>query len=440
MRIRNFIGLLLPAWLLLAACSAGQPKIVTVEVPHVVREIQYVTVEVPRIEREIQFATVVVTQIVRETVVVTPAPPPEWRLDVSQGVSLGIPRTLHSATRLNDDRILLAGGSNGVDDHYALVEIFEPASGTLIPAAPLNTSRHEHSATLLPDGRVLVVGGYNAQQQWLVDAEVYDPLTNTWTVTPPIYSHGVQHTATLLPDGRVLLVGGCIGSGICTDRVELFDPQTNAWTEAASLASDLGSHAAVLLDDGRVLVAGGAGSTGYEAGGAGQVYDPLANLWTITGPMVLGRAQAPMIKLLDGRVMAAGGISISDNPIALSSVEIYDPVTNNWTEAASLAQPRYAHNLATLADGQVLALGGAHEYDFTGGNPWTEDSFIRELESYDPGTDRWYNAGKLVQPEAYAATVSLPDGRLWVTGGGAGSDMGKAWAETWLIAARVMQP
>jgi hypothetical protein len=93
MRIRNFFGLLLTVWLLLAACSAGQPKIVTVEVPHVVREIQYVTVEVPRIEREIQFATVEVTRIVRETVVVTPAPPPEWRLDVSQWVPLGIPRT-----------------------------------------------------------------------------------------------------------------------------------------------------------------------------------------------------------------------------------------------------------------------------------------------------------------------------------------------------------
>jgi N-acetylneuraminic acid mutarotase len=315
-----------------------------------------------------------------------------------------------------------------VDDQYALVEIFEPASGVLIPAAPLNTRRHEHSATLLPDGRVLVVGGYNAQQQWLVDAEVYDPLADTWTVTSPVYPHGVQHTATLLPDGRVLVVGGCIGSGICTNQVELFDPQTNAWTEAAPLASDLGSHAAVLLDDGRVLVAGGAGSTGAAAGGVGQVYDPLTNIWTVTGPMVLGRAQAPMIKLLDGRVLAASGISISGSPIALSSVEIYDPATNNWTEAASLAQPRYAHNLAMLADGQVLALGGAHEYDYPGGNPWTADSFIRSLKARSWDGPR-YNAGELAQPEAYAATVPcLMVG--WVTGGGAGSDMAKVWAET----------
>jgi hypothetical protein len=36
-------------------------------------------------------------------------------------------------------------------------------------------------------------------------------------------------------------------------------------------------------------------------------------------------------------------------------------------------------------------------------------------------------------PVAYTADVFLPDGRLWVTGGGAGSDTAKAWAYTWLI-------
>ena len=411
------------AGLFLSACGSAQPQIATV----IVRETQIVTAEV--------------TRVVRETVVVRPTPPPPqiWSVDVSPGADLGMPRTWHTATRLKGGKILLAGGGNGADEQYAAVEIFDPVSGSFTQAAPLHTPRHEHSATRLQDNRVLVVGGYNSQQQWLEDAEVYNPSSNTWTVVPPIYSHGVQHTATLLADGRVLVVGGCVGSGVCTDRVEIFDPRTNSWTEAAPLESDRASHAAVRLNDGRVLVAGGT-----LADRDALIYDPLANTWTATGPMVRQRTQARMTRLLDGRVLAAGGLIISDAPIALASAEIYDPGSNTWTAAASLAQPRYAHILASLPDGQVLAVGGAREYDYPvghpNGNPWTASSFLQDIECYDPGSDRWYVAGELPMPEAYAAAVFLQDGRLWLTGGGAGHAVATAWANTWLITPMSNQP
>jgi len=386
-----------------------------------------------------QTVTVEVTRIVRETVVVTPTPQLAWRMDVIQGAALGLPRTWHTATRLADGRILLAGGSDGMDAQTVLVEIFDPVNTVFLPAAALHTPRHEHSATLLADGRVLVVGGYNHPQQWLTDAEVYDPAADAWTVLPPLYPHGVQHTATLLADGRVLVVGGCIGSNVCTGRVEIFDPSTDSWIEAVPLQSERASHAAVLLNDGRVLVAGGT-----LADSDALLYDPRANTWSTAGAMVWPRAQAPMIKLLDGRVLAVGGLSLPGDPLPTVGVEIYDPSTNTWTAAASLAQPRYAHLLALLPDGQVLAVGGAREYDYPvgypAGSPWTSTSFLQEIECYDPGADRWYGAGGLPVVEAYAAAAFFPDGRLWLTGGGAGHALAKAWAYTWLLTPVFTQP
>jgi hypothetical protein len=384
-----------------------------------------------------QIVVVEVTRIVRETVVVTPVPPSELKVKVTQGISLGIPRTWHTATRLNDGRILLVGGSNGMDEHYALVEIYDPASGLLTPAAPLHTPRHEHSATLLLDNRVLIVGGYNSWQQWLADAEVYDPRTDTWTVVPPIYPHGVGHTATLLRDGRVLVVGGCIGSSICTDRVEIFNPNTNSWTDSTHLTDYRAFHTAALLEDGRVLVAGGGGPYGDPADGDALLFDPITNQWTATGPMVRPRQQAQMVKLLDGRVMVVGGLTVSAYPVALASTEIFEPVSSTWTSAASLAQPRHVFTLALLPDGQAMAVGGAHEYDYPvnypDSHPWTVSSFVREIETYDPRSDRWRVAGELPQPVTLGAAVFLPDGRLWLTGGGAGHALAPAWAETWLI-------
>ena len=90
-----------------------------------------------------------------------------------------------------------------------------------------------------------------------------------------------------------------------------------------------------------------------------------------------------------------------------------------------------------LPNGQAIALGGAREYDFPenypNGHPWTISSFIKEIEIYDPQSDRWHIAGELPQPLTYCAAAFLPDGALWVTGGGAGHAVSPAWAETWVI-------
>ena len=351
-------------------------------------------------------------------------------LNITQGTALQFPRTAHTATRLPDGKILLVGGSRAVDDFLAEVELFDPKTGLSRRVASLHTPRHAHTATLLPDGRVLVVGGYTLPQQWLNDAEVYDPVADTWTVVPPRYSHGSTHTATLMKDGRVLVVGGAIGNGVATERVEIFDPQTNTWTEARPLTSELTYHTAQLLDDGHVLVAGGAVANGATpAGGDAQLYDPRTNTWTATGPMVQPCIFSQSARLPDGRVLVAGGTLLNQSvpPIPiLASAEIYNPTSNVWTSAADLSQARYNHVLVPLPDGQVLAVGGARDWD----NRWTENSFVREIEIYDPVDNEWRTVGDLPQPGTGATATLLLDGRVWLTGS---RYMEKHWSDTWLI-------
>jgi N-acetylneuraminic acid mutarotase len=427
-------GFLIAMGLILSACGLGKPQIATVEVTRVVPQTQIVTAEVTR--RETQIITIEVTRIVRETAIPIPVPLSSAFVDVSQGIALTLPRTLHTATRLLDGRILLVGGSQASDEDLVAVDIVDPAMGTITQAAPLHTPRHDHTATLLLDGRVLVVGGYSLPRGWLDDAEVYDPFMNTWTVVPPHDSHGVQHTATLMKDGRVLVVGGTIrsGPGIAgTERVEIFDPQTNSWTEARSLKGDRGSHTAQLLNDGRVLVAGGGGGINAPpAGGDALLYDPQANTWTATGPMVKLPIYAESVRLPDGRILVVGGINFEDlaTQKMSASAQIYDPVSNIWTAVANLSEARYAFVLALLPNGLVLAVGGAREYDTV----WNEASFVHEVESYDPVANRWHLAGLLPRPGANSAAAVLPDGRLWLTGGQAGRPSATYLPDTWLIA------
>jgi N-acetylneuraminic acid mutarotase len=359
----------------------------------------------------------------------TLVPPSKLSVNVTPGTALQFPRTRHTATRLLNGKILIVGGSRASDDHLAEVELFDPLTGLSTLVAPLHTPRHQHTATLLPDGRVLIVGGYSLPQQWLSDAEVYDPIADAWTVVPPQHSHGVEHTANLMKDGRVLVVGGCIGSGVCTDRVDIFDYQANVWSEALPLPSDRASHTAQLLNDGRVLVAGGGRSIdNVPLGSDALLYDPQMNSWAAAAPMVTMRLQAQAVRLPDGRVLVTGGLDTENpsNPVLTASTEVYDPISNTWTSAGNLSQARYQHNLVLLADGQVLAVGGVRDEE----SHWTESSFIREIERYDPATGRWSIIGNLSLPRVYATATLVSDGRVWVTGG---RYMETYWSDTWLI-------
>lgn len=183
MRTSKRLCFLVWAGILFSACGTAQPQTIPVEVTRIVPEIQIATVEVTRLVPKYLVITVVVERPVQATAVPTPTPPLEMDVDVTQAISMLVSRAMHTATRLADGRILLAGGSRSPDEHLAEVEIVDPATGNITQAASLHTPRHEHSATLLQDGRVLVVGGYNLQSQWLDDAEVYDPAANTWTVS-----------------------------------------------------------------------------------------------------------------------------------------------------------------------------------------------------------------------------------------------------------------
>ena len=267
----------------------------------------------------------------------------------------------HTATLLADGKVLVAGGIRGSipSDTLASAEIYDPAVNSWMGAAPMLDSRSRHTATLLDDGRVLVVGGFSVKigERGLIvgqpgDAEVYDPRTNRWSVTPPMARYRREHTATLLSDGRVLVAGS--QDDLTFNSTEIYDPIVNRWSAAAPMTSGRALHSAVRMANGEVLVVGGISqgqnSPAIELASA-EIYHPSTNRWTAVASMKQARTSETTTTLGDGRVLVLGA------GFARARPELYDPARNSWSVVGPAAL-RSGFTATRLQNGRALIVGG----------------------------------------------------------------------------------
>ena len=103
-------------------------------------------------------------------------------LSMSPTGSLTTPRDLHTATLLNNGKVLVAGGV-GPTTFPLVAELFDPASGTFTATGSLGAVRHSATATLLKNGKVLVAGGKGAPGTPTASAQLFDPVTGTFMPT-----------------------------------------------------------------------------------------------------------------------------------------------------------------------------------------------------------------------------------------------------------------
>jgi len=230
-----------------------------------------------------------------------------------------------------------------------------------------------------------------------------------WLTNSPMLAIHSGGTATLLQSGKVLVVGGEVDSET-TAAAELYDPATGSWTPVRPLHTARTGHSATLLLNGKLLVAGGFNNnyqTGLTYANNAELYDPISETWTETGPLQTGRFDFTATLLFDGRVLVAGG-AVTDTNTA--TAELYDPATGFWTPTGNLNESRDHYTATLLPDGEVMVSGG------------TSNGFIypgtrSSIELYDPTQGQWTLAGTMVQERVGHTATLLPSGKVLLAGG-----------------------
>ncbi len=323
------------------------------------------------------------------------------------------PRSGHTATLLQDGKVLIAGGMRRNQDFYRSAELYDPAAGKFQATGAMTIARVGHAAVLLRSGMVLVVGGW-VGHGCTDSAELYDPTTGRFTALTSMTAKRGQPSATLLGSGDVLITGGAdhdSPGGVAS--AEIFRATTFKFERVGSMHNARISQTATVLNDGRVLIVGGRGES---VTASAELYDPDTKQFVVTGSLLTARYKHSAGLFPDGRVLIAGGSDDRDWQGKMDSAEIYDPLTGKFSATSPLNERRFKlpEQAALLDSGQILVAGGS-----------------KKFEVYDPASGKFLlAAGQMTDARHFMTETKLKDGRVLLAGGYPNNDQGTT--ETWI--------
>jgi Kelch motif protein/galactose oxidase-like protein len=265
-------------------------------------------------------------------------------------------RLHQTMTRTSGDRVVVSGGVVFMKTYWDpvdSVDVYLPLERKWMSASPLIDARSDHAATALLDGNVMVIGG-NQGPRLLQSTEIYDVKNDRWSRAAPLPGPRSGHSAFTLANGRVFVAGGFDASGAATDTTFIYDPRADQWSEGPRMKLARVQYAAVQLANGDILFIGGDGA----ASGTSERYNGRVDVFVLSGTLVEPREAARAAVLPDGRVVLVGGLPPRNDEFApLRSAEIWDPLTERWTELPPSPTPR-AWPSVLVVGGVVYQLSG----------------------------------------------------------------------------------
>ncbi|MBK8726080.1 MAG: hypothetical protein IPL96_08465 [Holophagaceae bacterium] len=317
--------------------------------------------------------------------------------------SMMVARFRHTASRLNNGKVFVAGGQSPDQYLEKRTEIYDPVAGIFQSAGLMLEGRTSHTATLLSDGRILLVGGTATDSG--AGAEIYDPSSDTFKATGPMVQHRINHQVTGLPDGKLLISGGLKPIGVVTDRCEIFDPISNTFASTASLSTPRTDHTATVLPDGKILITGGNAGTSPYYLATSEIFNPATQTFQVSASLGTARVGHLAIALPNGTTLVKGGTTNSGQ--MAFPAEVYSPLTSTFTPATRPFSSTVDGTVTNLGDGLFLFVGGSG-----GGVEWNG------VELYDSVRDLVNNllTDLLTERRDHTSTL-LSNGKILITGG-----------------------
>ncbi len=291
--------------------------------------------------------------------------------------------------------------------------------------APMNVARSSLGVAVV-GGRIYAIGGLTASgnepntigtdydaKGWIVNTnEEYDPATDKWAFKTPMPTPRYS-PATAVYNNKIYCMGGIshvrVPSFNQTAVNEVYDPATDTWETKAQMPIASGGQANVL--GGRIYVIGPVLTSGTLI----EIYDPATDSWNLGTPIPplpnvpLGLASA----VLDNKLYVMSGFYDRAGDRYESVTEVYDPLTDEWTAAASV--PLIHWIVGATATTGVMAPKRIYVFGINE-TLLAKPELARFVQIYDPQHDVW-TAGSEAPTNRIDFGIAVVNDTLYAIGG-----------------------
>jgi hypothetical protein len=283
---------------------------------------------------------------------------------------------------LPDGRLVIAGGTEAYPEDWPASILFQgsrqaytfdPITESYSALPAMHGGRWYPTLVSLGTGRIYATAGINeAATQMNVEPEVLTPVGPAWIERPPTDPWPTYPALFLTRGGKLFYSGGNVFPGIfgiTLPPAGFLDVRTSNLSPVTGLTEPgaRDQSASVLLppaQDQRVMILGGGSLPSGDSLDSVDIIDLTAAspAYSPGPPLLHARMHANAVLLPDRTVFVTGGGAGREMDPVYES-EIYDPLANTWTAAASSRIARLYHSFALLLpDGRVL-IGGSNPPD-----------------------------------------------------------------------------
>ena len=288
-------------------------------------------------------------------------------------------------------------------------------SGTNMP-----TPRTELTGTVL-DEKIYGIGGLGFSEKPTNTVEVYDPDKHKWSTAASL-PEPLDHPAAASYKDKLYVIGGYKEFGTPSDKLFIYDPVIDEWKEGEPMPTARGALTANFID-GILYAVGGKNKHIKDHNGESlqtlqinEAYDPVSNTWTEKEPMPTARHHLTSA-VVDGKLYVIGGRQTNEKPhVVVDTVEMYDPITNTWTEKEPMPTKRSAMTAVAVID-DIYVLGGAIEEcpPSKGAQP---NRVFNNNEKYNTVSNTWKAEPPMPTARHGPLSVLIDGDKIYAIGGG----------------------
>ena len=287
-----------------------------------------------------------------------------------------------------------------ISKSYNIIDISYWVSGADMP-----TPRTELTGTVL-DEKIYVIGGYVKKGKKDI-VEVYDPDKNKWSTVASL-PEPLDHPAAASYKDKLYVIGGAIRSNVPSEKLFIYEPVIDEWKEGEPMPTARRALTANFID-GILYTIGGEGHF-HKTLNVNEAYDPVSNTWTEKEPMPTARHHLTSA-VVDGKLYVIGGRQTNETSSYsnFDTVEMYDPITNTWTEKEPMPTKRSGLAAVSIED-EIYVIGGEERNGKIG-------KTFNNNEKYNTVSNTW-KAEPPMPTARHGLAVSIIDHRIYAIGGG----------------------